>query len=85
MFYPEEIDIRSYIDEECELSKNTLYRLYAVLYHQGDLEFGHYISYIKIFGQHNWYEYNDCIVNNLGAEIDTYSNAYILFYINGQY
>ena len=84
VFYPEEIDIQSYIDEECELSKNTLYRLYAVLYHQGDFEFGHYISYIKIFGQHNWYEYNDCIVNNLGAEIDTYSNAYILFYINGQ-
>ena len=47
--FPEEIDIKFYIDEDCKTSKKkTLYQLYAVLYHQGDLDFGHYISYIKI-------------------------------------
>ena len=82
--FTEEIDIKSYIDEECETSKNTLYRLYAILYHSGDLDFGHYLSYIKISWQNNWYEYNDIIVNSLGVEIDTYSNVYILFYIKEQ-
>ena len=74
--------MKPYIDEECETDKNFLYKLYVIIYHQGDLDFGHYISYIKITGQDNWYEFNDVIVTNLGLKFDTYSNAYILFYIN---
>ena len=40
-----------------------------------------YISFINIFGQNYWYEFNDVIINNIGSELKSYSDTYILFYI----
>ena len=34
----------------------------------------------KIIGNY-WYEFNDAIINNVGSELKSYSDAYTLFYI----
>ena len=79
--FSRELDMKYYIDKDCENSNRTLYHLYDIIYHIGEFDFGHYVSYIKIFGQNYWYEFNDRIINNVGIEINKYSDAYILFYI----
>ena len=69
------LDMKPYIDKECENSNNILYHLYGIIYHIGEIDFGHYVSFINIFGQNYWYEFNDSIINNVGIEINRYSDA----------
>ena len=79
--FPIELDMNSYIDKDCANTNNTSYHLYGIIYHKGEIDFGHYISFINIFGQNYWYEFNDVIINNVGSELKSYSDTYILFYI----
>ena len=79
--FPEILDINDYIDEICGNKINSLYNLYAIITHEGNLEFGHYRSYIKINDTNKWFEFNDSIVKEIRLEDSLFENAYILFYI----
>jgi len=61
--------------------EQNVYNLYAVCNHVGDLNGGHYFSYIKDQATMNWYEMNDGLVKNISntARINNHY-AYILFY-----
>jgi ubiquitin C-terminal hydrolase len=61
-----------------DAAKNV-YDLYAVCNHVGDLNGGHYFSYVKQDG--NWYEMNDGLIKNIvnTSRINNHY-AYILFY-----
>ena len=50
------MSIINYIDEKCGGKINSLYNSYAIITHEGNLEFGHYRSCIKINDTNQWYE-----------------------------
>ena len=54
--------------------------LYAVINHFGNLNSGHYTSYVKIDNQ--WFDFDDSIFNSCHKDKIINKNAYILFYIN---
>ena len=68
------IKINDYIDEICEDKINSLYNLYAITTHEGNLEFGHYRSCIKIIDTSQWYEFNDSIVKKIILEDSLFEN-----------
>ena len=52
-----------------------------IITHEGNIEFGHYRSCIKINDTNQRYEFNDSIVKENSLEDSLFENAYILFYI----
>ena len=79
VFFPEYLDIRDYIDEECGHGNDFFYCLYGIGNHSGSLDFGHYYAYIKL-NDKDWYEYNDSSVYPLSSINNCSSSAYVLFY-----
>jgi ubiquitin C-terminal hydrolase len=64
--------------KESESGNIFNYELYAIIYHHGDSENGHYNCDVKING--NWYFIDDDMIN-LNNNIDNNNrNSYILFY-----
>lgn len=57
---------------------NGKYELFAVCYHHGKINSGHYTAVCKI--NENWYEFNDKIMKEFNEENIVNSDAYILFY-----
>ena len=53
VIFPEVLDLKNYINTDCETWGNFIYKLYGSINHRGDLDFGHYFSIIKIEGI--WY------------------------------
>jgi len=58
------------------------YRLYAVVVHSGNLNGGHYVSYVKhiINGEEMWFYYSDTHYKPCKIENVLNSQPYILFY-----
>lgn len=54
------------------------YKLYGIINHKGDIDFGHYYAYIKI--KDFWYEFNDSIVKPLKTVSFESNEVCILFY-----
>lgn len=78
-----DLDLTKYISPD-KLDKNKyIYDCYAINYHSGTLEAGHYWSACKNLDS-NWYNFNDANVSryektNYNAQLIT-KDAYILFY-----
>jgi hypothetical protein len=60
------------------LVSNEKYELYAVCYHHGSINSGHYTAVCKI--NEKWYEFNDKIIKEYDEAKIVSSDAYILFY-----
>ena len=68
--------------------KSCKYRLYAVIEHQGKLNTGHYVTYVRRLKvspneedtRGEWFLFNDHQVAQVNAEQVQQANAYILFY-----
>ena len=52
--FPEILNVNDYIDEICGDKIKSLYNLYAIITHDGNLELGHYRSCIKINDTNQW-------------------------------
>ena len=78
--YQEIIDISKYIDKECGYKGESIYNLYGIINHIGNIFSGHYYSYIKIANSNKWYEFNDSSVIEIG-NIRENPYVYSLFYI----
>ena len=82
--FNERLNISKYIDDDLNdlndlnnLNKSS-YELFCIINHQGNMDSGHYYSYIKI--NKEWYEFNDGSVKRKES-IETRSNkVYILYY-----
>ena len=75
-----DLDLTKYICPE-KLDKNKyIYDCYAINYHTGSMEGGHYWSACKNL-DNNWYNFNDCNVSRYekNSQLIT-KDAYILFY-----
>jgi ubiquitin C-terminal hydrolase len=82
--FPQVLDMSEFIDNECGFNREPIYNLFAVINHAGNIDCGHYYSFIKLNGQNDWYEFNDSSVRNIGPKIDNFPYAYALFYIKNQ-
>lgn len=86
--FPETLDMAKYIEKktvtdnafinECLSTYETMYKLYAVICHEGLLNGGHYLSFIKVRGY--WYQCNDNAIKTVEFEEVLKSPAYLLFY-----
>lgn len=79
-----DLNITKYISDAKNDQNNYIYDLYAVNYHIGDMEGGHYTASTRNMDNH-WYHFNDSNVSkhsdaNLQQQLVT-ADAYILFYI----
>ena len=77
--FPEELNIRKYIDKECGHGNEDEYELYGIGNHSGTINFGHYFAYIKL-NDKAWYEFNDSMVSKIGRINTSSERAYTLFY-----
>lgn len=76
--FDEMLDMRNYIDNELEGNSLTKYKLFAITNHIGNLNTGHYYSYIKI--NNEWYYFTDSKVIKNNPDYDS-NEVYTLFYI----
>ena len=82
--YPLRIDIGNYVNSK---NKCTIYDLIGVLVHTGGSDMsGHFFAFCKSNIDHNWYKYNDSIVemcsDNYEYEFKNIGLPYVLFYQN---
>lgn len=78
----ENLDLTKYISNRKGDPNNYIYSLYAVNYHSGSLNSGHYWSSCKNL-DNNWYMFNDADVskiNNMNLSQIVTPESYILFY-----
>jgi len=77
--FEEIIDISNFIDYECGYQGETIYNLFAVINHYGNIDSGHYNCYIKLLNK-EWYEFNDRTVNKIDFKDIKKENVCTLFY-----
>ena len=63
-------------------NKKAEYKLFSVVNHQGNVDYGHYFSYIQPLKSQNWFLFNDSQVKHVKEGLKSFPNAYALFYIN---
>ena len=83
--FPEYLNLNDFIDPELGFNKESEYKLFSVINHQGIVEAGHYFSYIQPFRSNNWFEFNDSSVRHIKEISNTFPYAYALFYIKKKY
>lgn len=83
-FQIDELDLTKYICPIKNDSNNYIYSLYAINYHAGNMQTGHYWSSVKCL-DNTWYMFNDGHITKYHTNTDiksqlVTSDAYILFY-----
>lgn len=86
--FPTKLDMGKFIEKKtvtgrkfidgCLAVYESVYILYAVICHEGLLNGGHYLAYIRQAGE--WYQCNDNVVRIVQFEDVLKSPAYLLFY-----
>ena len=76
----EDMDLTQFVSKSKNDPNNYVYSLYAINYHSGDTNSGHYWSCCKNL-DNNWYLFNDGHVSKFHDVNDMFTkDAYILFY-----
>ena len=83
--FPEVLNLFDYIDHDIGYDKESYYQLYSVINHQGNINGGHYYTYIKPLKSKNWFEFNDSVVRQIQINNNIFPFAYALFYIKYKY
>ena len=83
--FPEFLNLNEFIDQDCGFGKESEYKLFSVVNHQGIVDCGHYFSYIQPLGSKNWFEFNDSSVRHVKEGLKSFPYAYALFYIKKKY
>ena len=87
--FPFELDLRPFVSNGNQ-NQSTVYDLYGVVYHQGQMNGGHYLAACKIKMQ-DWYAFNDEKQHPITPDRVVTPFAYVLFYrkrisgINGEF
>ena len=83
--YPLILDMENYFDKNSVQVKSSKYHLVGVNIHLSsgkNINFGHYISFVKNKLNKSWYIYNDeNPIRPISEENINHNNAYMLFYI----
>ena len=83
--FSQTLNLYDFIDHECGFDKESEYILFSFVNHQGNMDFGHYYSYIRPLNSKNWYEFNDSMVKHVKNGLTVFPHAYALFYIKKKY
>ena len=83
--FPQFLNLYEYMDHQMGLDKEFEYKLFSVVNHQGNVDFGHYFSYIQPLSSKNWFEFNDSSVKHIKQGVNNFPYAYALFYIKKKY
>ena len=75
----DDLNLTEYVSQDKKDPNNYIYSLYAVNYHSGSNQSGHYWSTCKNI-DNNWYTYNDTDVSKLKNTNLLSKDAYMLFY-----
>ena len=79
--FPKILKMNEFVEKGLGNDNNPIiYELFAVINHQGTVDFGHYFSYIKFYHKEDWFEFNDSQVRYIGKNIESFPYAYALFY-----
>ena len=78
--FEEKLDINDFIDKDLINSTKCKYQLYGILYHIGDIETGHYISWVYMKSDNCWVEYDDSSISIINNKF-YYNNVYSLYYV----
>ncbi len=82
--FPQILDIYPYVDHDCGYDREYKYNLFGIINHVGNIDYGHYFSFIKI-GNKNWLKFNDHEVKNIKKISDCSEDVYALFYLKQKY
>lgn len=74
------LNINKYMSDLSSQTGQYIYDLYAISNHIGNINNGHYYSFIKSLSNSNWYIVDDNNINEINETDIITSNAYILFY-----
>ena len=80
ILYPSQMDLRQHIQPDTDLSLlgSTNYELIGLTVHQGTINAGHYIAYVK--RENTWYQFNDERYRIESEREALSQQAYLLFY-----
>ena len=82
--FPQILDIYPYVDHDCGYDRECKYNLFGTVNHVGNIDYGHYFSFIKIENK-SWFQFNDHEVNNIKKISDCSEDVYALFYLKQKY
>ena len=82
--FSQKLDLYEFTDHDCGYDHECKYELFGVINHRGNLDSGHYFSYIKNENK-EWIEYNDSFVRKINYFSDCSDSVYALFYIKEKY
>ena len=85
VIFSEDLNIYNYIDHELGYDKECDYTLIAIINHMGNMDVGHYYTYIKPLGGRKWFEFNDSSVKEITPDKSVFSYAYALIYVKNKY
>ena len=61
-------------------NESSLYDLFAIINHQGNLIGGHFFAYVRNFLKNKWYCMDDDFINDIDEKNLVSRSAYVLFY-----
>ena len=82
--FSQKLDISQFIDRDCGYDKECKYDLFGIINHVGNINSGHYYSFIKNENK-EWIEFNDSKVSEVNNFSDCSDTVYALFYIKEKY
>ena len=82
--FSQKLDLYDFTDHDLGYDNECKYELFGVINHIGNLNSGHYFSYIKNENK-EWIEYNDSIVRKINYFSDCSDSVYAIFYIKEKY
>ena len=83
--FPDILSLYDFIDHDIGFDKESYYQLFAIVNHQGNINSGHYFTYIKPLGRKNWYVFDDFQVKKIIIVKGIFPYSYSLFYIKKKY
>ena len=84
--FPDVLNLFDFIDHDLGTKNDdSNYKLFSVINHQGNMNVGHYFTYVKPLNNPKWFEFNDSLVREIKVANNIFPYAYALFYIKNKY
>ena len=82
--FEERLNLKKYVDTDFILNEDCVYELKGIINHDGELELGHYYSYVKLEKNNFWYEFIDDRIKKIHWEFSGNNNVYSLINLSNK-